>query len=106
MRSAAPGWPTLRELAAEGALPAHSKTYGGRSRNRRDAAWVAVPRIFNVPDYVGKPETGVEPTRRTTTIGTGVTNQRVYSDMGFLACGRVMIAFGWWLVKVGKQETA
>ena len=39
MRSAALGWPTLRELAAEGALAAHSKTYGGWSRNRRDTAY-------------------------------------------------------------------
>ena len=39
-------------------------------------AWVAVPRIFNVSDYIGKPETGAEPTRRTTTVGTGVATQR------------------------------
>jgi Protein of unknown function (DUF1236) len=39
-------------------------------------AWLAVPRIFHVSDYVGKPETGAEPTRRTTAIGTGAPTQR------------------------------
>jgi hypothetical protein len=51
MRSAALGWPTLRELAAEGALAAQSKTYGAVIAAIlliAVVAWVAVPRIPNL----------------------------------------------------------
>jgi uncharacterized protein DUF1236 len=39
-------------------------------------AWIALPNIVNVSDYIGKPPTGAEPTRKTTGIGSGVATQR------------------------------
>jgi hypothetical protein len=39
-------------------------------------AWLAIPKVFNVSDYTGRPETGADPTRKNTGIGTGQATQR------------------------------
>jgi len=39
-------------------------------------AWVALPKVFNVSDYVGRPLSGADSNAPTTGVGTGVPTQR------------------------------